>query len=138
MVYLWLAVAIVAIIVEAIVPGLVSIWFVPSAVIAMILSFLSVPVILQVIVFLILSVVFVFFSRKFIGTLKKEARTNIDSLIGERCIVTEKIDNVHATGKVKINGMDWSARAVYSDAVYEVDDVVYVDRVEGVKLIVKK
>ena len=138
MVYFWLAVMIIAIIVEVIVPSLVSIWFVPSALIAMILSFFTDNIVVQVIVFLITSIIFIFLSRKFIGKAKKNARTNIDSLIGERCIVTEKIDNIHYTGKVKLNGMDWTARSVDSDTIYEVDDIVYVDRVEGVKLIVKK
>ena len=137
MVYFWLAVAVIAIIVEAIVPSLVSIWFVPAALIAMILEALSVPVIVQVVAFLILSIISIFLSKKFIGTSKKETRTNIDSVVGERCIVTEKIDNIHGTGKVRLNGMDWSARSADSDTLYEVDDIVYVDRVEGVKLIVK-
>ena len=137
MVYFWLAVAVIAIIVEVIVPSLVSIWFVPAALIAMILEALSVPVIVQVVAFLILSIISIFLSKKFIGTSKKETRTNIDSVIGERCIVTEKIDNIHGTGKVRLNGMDWSARSAHSDTLYEVDDIVYVDRVEGVKLIVK-
>ena len=138
MVYFWLAVMVIAIIVEVIVPSLVSIWFVPSALIAMVLSFFFDNIVVQVIVFLIASIIFIFLSRKFIGKAKKSARTNIDSLIGERCIVTEKIDNIHSTGKVKLNGMDWTARSVDSNAFYEVDDIVYVDRVEGVKLIVKK
>ena len=137
MVYFWLAVAVIAIIVEVIVPSLVSIWFVPAALIAMILEALSVPVIVQVVAFLILSIISIFLSKKFIGTSKKETRTNIDSVVGERCIVTEKIDNIHGTGKVRLNGMDWSARSADSDTLYEVDDIVYVDRVEGVKLIVK-
>ena len=137
MVYFWLAVAVIAIIVEVIVPSLVSIWFVPAALIAMILEALSVPVIVQVVAFLILSIISIFLSKKFIGTSKKDTRTNIDSVVGERCIVTEKIDNIHGTGKVRLNGMDWSARSADSDTLYEVDDIVYVDRVEGVKLIVK-
>lgn len=138
MVYFWLAVVVIAIIVEVVVPSLVSIWFVPAALIAMLLASLSVPVIIQVIVFLVSSIIFIFLSRKFIGSSRKDTRTNIDSVIGERCIVTEKIDNIHATGKVKLNGMDWSARSANSETLYEVDDIVYVDRVEGVKLIVKK
>ena len=52
--------------------------------------------------------------------------------------MTERIDNIHSTGKVRLGGMDWSARSLDSDVLYEVDDIVYVDRVEGVKLIVKK
>ena len=65
MVYGWLAVVVIAIIVEVIVPGLVSIWFVPSALVAMVLAFFSVPVIIQVAVFLVSSGLFIFLSRKF-------------------------------------------------------------------------
>ena len=137
MVYTWLAVAVIAIVVEVIVPGLVAIWFVPSALIAMLLSFMSVPVALQIVVFLLASVGFVFISRKYICVKGKKTKTNVDAVIGKRCIVTEKIDNIHGTGKVKLNGMDWTARSC-DEALYEVDEIVFVDRVEGVKLIVKK
>ena len=138
MVYTWLAVIVIAIVVEVIVPGLVSIWFVPSALVAMLLSFASVPVVVQIVVFLLASVAFIFLSRKFICSRNKNTKTNIDAVVGERCIVTEKIDNIHGTGKVKLNGMDWTARSSDEAILYEIDDIVFVDRVEGVKLIVKK
>ena len=137
MVYTWLAVAVLAIVVEVIVPGLVAIWFVPSALVAMLLSFISVPVGIQIVAFLVASVVFIFLSRKFISIKGQKNKTNIDAVVGERCIVTERIDNIHGTGKVKLNGMDWTART-HDETIYEVDEIVFVDRVEGVKLIVKK
>ena len=137
MVYTWLAVAVIAIVVEVIVPGLVAIWFVPSALVAMLLSFISVPVGIQIVAFLVASVVFIFLSRKFISIKGQKNKTNIDAVVGERCIVTERIDNIHGTGKVKLNGMDWTART-HDETIYEVDEIVFVDRVEGVKLIVKK
>ena len=137
MVYTWLAGAVLAIVVEVIVPGLVAIWFVPSALVAMLLSFISVPVGIQIVAFLVASVVFIFLSRKFISIKGQKNKTNIDAVVGERCIVTERIDNIHGTGKVKLNGMDWTART-HDETIYEVDEIVFVDRVEGVKLIVKK
>ena len=99
MVYTWLAVAVLAIVVEVIVPGLVAIWFVPSALVAMLLSFISVPVGIQIVAFLVASVVFIFLSRKFISIKGQKNKTNIDAVVGERCIVTERIDNIHGTGK---------------------------------------
>ena len=137
MIYAWLCVVVIAIVVEVAVPGLVSIWFVPSALLAMLLSLFDVPVVVQIIVFLVASAIFVFLSRKFIGR-KKETKTNIDAAIGQKCIVTERIDNIRATGKVKLNGMDWTARAVEENMIFEIDDIVVVDTIEGVKLIVKK
>ncbi len=137
MIYAWFAVVVLAVIVEIIVPGLVAIWFVPSALVSMLLEILNVPVVVQVIVFLLLSVLFVFLSRKFFGA-KKRTKTNIDSVIEKKAVVLERIDNIHGTGKVKLDGMEWTARAVEDTLFYDVDDVVVVERVEGVKLIVKK
>ena len=50
--YLWLSVTILAAIVEAAVPALVSIWFVPGGLAALIVSLLGGPVWLQICCFL--------------------------------------------------------------------------------------
>lgn len=136
MVCTWLGVVIVAIIVEMIVPGLVAIWFVPSALIAMLLAAFKLPIPIQIIVFLVLSVLFIFLSRKLFSG-KKRTRTNIDAVIGSRCVVTEKINNLAGSGKVKLNGMDWTARASDETSEYDIGDIVTVTAVEGVKLIIK-
>ena len=78
----------------------------------------------------------IFLSRKFFAG-RKRARTNIDSVIEKKAVVLEKIDNVHGTGKVKLDGMEWTARAMDDAVSFDVGDVVIVERVEGVKLIVK-
>lgn len=137
MLYFWLSVIVIAIIVEIIVPGLVSIWFVPSALIAMLLECFNVPIAVQIILFLILSAVFIFLARKFFKP-KKDSKTNIDSLIGEKCVVTENIDNIHNSGKVKLRGMDWTARSTDENLTFEVGEIVVVSAIEGVKLIVEK
>lgn len=136
MIYAWFAVIVIAVVVEIVVPGLVAIWFVPSALVSMVLELLGVPVAVQVVVFLILSVLSIFLSRKFFAG-RKRARTNIDSVIEKKAVVLEKIDNVHGTGKVKLDGMEWTARAIDDAVSFDVGDVVIVERVEGVKLIVK-
>ena len=137
MIYFWLAVIVIAIVVEIIVPGLVSIWFVPSALIAMLLECFHVPIAVQVILFLILSAVFIFLARRFFKP-KKDSKTNIDSLIGEKCVVTERIDNIHNSGKAKLRGMDWTARSTDENIIIEVGEIVTISSIEGVKLIVKK
>ena len=69
---------------------------------------------------------------------KGTVATNADSLIGQEAIVTEKIDNLHSTGTVRINGQEWTARSVNPEHVIEKDETVMVRSIEGVKLIVGK
>ncbi len=69
---------------------------------------------------------------------KDREKTNINSVIGKCALVIEKIDNLHATGKVELDGMEWSARATKDIDIYQNGDVVQIIDVKGVKLIVKK
>ena len=68
----------------------------------------------------------------------KIIKTNIESIIGERCVVTEKIDNYIGCGQVKIKGQIWSARGVEEDSVFDEGEVLHVVAIEGVKVICKK
>ncbi|MBQ8321994.1 MAG: NfeD family protein [Clostridia bacterium] len=64
--------------------------------------------------------------------------SGIESVIGEKCVVTEKIDNYAGCGQVKINGQLWSARSAYENDVFEEGDQLSIVAIEGVKLICKK
>ena len=135
--YVWLGILILAIIAEAVTAGLVSIWFVPSALAAMILASCNVPVYLQVTVFLGLSIILLIFSRtiwKKYTSFKPVEPTNADALIGQIGIVTEAINNIDASGEVKVNGQHWSARS-QNGVPIEKDKHVRILSIEGVKLI---
>ena len=138
--YLWLGILVCAIVVEVITAGLVSIWFVPAALVAMILAFFNVPFYLQVIVFLGLSLIFIILSRtiwKKYTSVKPLEPTNTDVLIGQIAVVTETIDNVNALGEVKINGQRWSARSSDGNLIKN-GEKVKVLSIEGVKIICQK
>ena len=60
----------------------------------------------------------------------------MDDLVGKEAKVTEKIDNLNQTGRVVLNGMDWSARTTIGGTI-DVDTIVKVVEVQGVKLIVE-
>lgn len=137
MIYVWLAVIVIAVIIEVVIPGLISIWFVPAALVSILLEFCGVPIPVQILSFLILSVLCIFLTRKF-SRHGKNQKTNIDAVIGEKCVVTEKIDNIHNLGKVQFHGMDWTARSINENENYDTGDIVVVRAVEGVKLIVEK
>ena len=63
---------------------------------------------------------------------------SLESVIGERCLVTERIDNFAGCGQVKVNGQGWSARGAYDNDVFEVGESLMVVAIEGVKLICKR
>lgn len=61
----------------------------------------------------------------------------MDSLLGEKALVTETIENLKGTGRVKVRGVDWTARTQQDGKVIAADTVVTVRKVQGVKLIVE-
>ena len=61
--FIWLAVAVVAAVVEAAVPALVSIWFVPGSILALAASLLGGPLWLQMALFVGATVLAILFTR---------------------------------------------------------------------------
>jgi membrane protein implicated in regulation of membrane protease activity len=138
--YIWIAVIIFSVLAEALTASLVAIWFVPPALITMILAFCKVPITLQIIIFLLCSALFIVFSRIIFKNtlLKKEApHTNADAVIGEKAIITERVCNIENKGLAKVRGQIWSARSADGEDI-EVGTIVSVISIQGVKLICRK
>ena len=109
--WFWLSVTVLCILIEGISMGtLTSIWFGCGAFVMIFISFLPVPFKWQLLIFVILSLILLIFTRPFaVKKLKvKKTPTNSDSLIGKRVLVTEKITALEK-GAVKVNGVVWSA-----------------------------
>ena len=138
--YIWLSVVILSVIVEASTFTLVSVWFIPAALISMILAFCSVDLWIQLVVFIAVSLALIIFMKPIFKNVfgVKPIATNADAVIGERAVVIEPIDNLAGRGQVKVKGQIWTARASDKDAKYEKDEVLSVIATEGVKLICKK
>ena len=62
----------------------------------------------------------------------------IDTIVGEKCVVTERIDNFAGCGQVRVKGQLWSARGFYDDDVYESGASLRIVAIEGVKAVCKK
>ena len=137
MTVVWLIAMIVLLAVEAVVPGLISIWFALGALAALVSALLHAPLWLQIVWFLVVSVAALALTRplakKYINS--RTQPTNADMLIGQECIVTELIDNVAGTGAVSVGGKVWTARTT-DDHVIPQGSHATVLRIEGVKLIV--
>ncbi len=140
MTMIWLAAAIILLIVEGLAPGLVSIWFALGALAAMVSAMLGAPLWLQLVWFALISVVSLLLTRplakKYVNA--RAVRTNADMAIGQECVVTEDIDNVLGRGAVSVGGKIWTARMRDADGKARKGEVLRVLRIEGVKLIVEK
>ncbi len=138
MAVLWLAVVIATVVLESITCDLVAIWFMPGAVVALILSLFVELVWVQALVFVLLSVLLLIFTRKISHKLTAKnqiLRTNADAIIGERAVVTEEINNLRETGSIKIHGMVWTARAADTSSVIPEGSIVTVTEIAGIKAI---
>lgn len=140
MMIFWLIVMILAIGVEAATLGLASIWFAPGALVAIIAAALQAPLAIQIILFFIVSLLLMFFTRpiavKYFN--KERVKTNVESLVGRQAIVISEVDNLQGIGQVAVSGQEWSARS-YDDRIkLPVGTVVEVMAISGVKLIVKE
>lgn len=139
---LWAAVFIAALVIESQTAELVAIWFLPGALISLVLSLFQVPIWIQVTVFLVLSAIlmvlaFKFFRRLLLKNVGK-TKTDTDLLIGKQARVEEDINNAQMQGAVKIDGKVWSARMVEDSQTAQVGEFVTVESISGVKLICRK
>ena len=134
-IFLWLALFVVFLIVEAGTVALVSIWFALGALAALVSCALGAEMWLQITVFLVVSLVLLAVLWKKVRGKVPRTRTNVDSLIGAEGYVTEAIDNLSYSGRVKLGGITWAARST-SGAGIPVGTLVKVERIEGVKVFV--
>ena len=134
----WLAVFVLLIVIELATMGLTTIWFAGGAVAGFIASMLGANVVIQAVVFFVVSIVLLIFTRPFAVRYinSNKTKTNIDGLIGPEALVLEEINNIRETGCARLEGKEWTARSV-DDTGIPADTVVIVERIEGVKLIVK-
>ncbi|MGN0522392.1 MAG: NfeD family protein [Eubacterium sp.] len=134
---LWAAAIVIFAIVEAMTAQLVSIWFVVGAIAAFIAALLNANALVQVIIFIAVTVLALVITRPLVKKYihPKKEHTNADRVIGQTAVTIEEIDNINATGQVKIDGKIWSARST-DNTVIPVDTKVIVDKISGVKLYV--
>ena len=134
---LWLLILAILIFIEIITLGLTTIWYAGGALVAFIISLFFDNLLLELILFLVVSMVLLYFTRPLV--LKyfnpKRTKTNYEGVIGKVALVTTTIDNMNAVGQVVVDGQEWSAKAM-EDVVIEKGHKVKIHGITGVKLIV--
>ena len=135
----WLIVAGIFLIAEIITTGFLVFWLGIGALIAMCISFFIDNLIIQMIIFLVSSVILIFttkpFVKKFLNNDKK-TETNAYSIIGKKALVIKDIDNIEGKGQIKVDGEIWSAESA-NDSNLEKGTEVKIIKIDGVKTIVE-
>ena len=135
----WLLLAALFIVIEIISLGLTTIWFAGGAFVAALAGLAGVSLTIQGALFLIVSIILLVLTRpvavKYLDS--KTQKTNSEALIGQKAVVLQTIDNLKTEGQVKVNGMEWTARAKTDEMVIPEGEVVTILEIQGVKLIVE-
>ena len=133
---LWLAAVVVLLVIEIATLGLTTIWFAGGALIAGIAAVAGAGRVVQFVLFLIVSLILLIFTRpiamRYLNT--NRTRTNAESLIGKEAVVTQTIENLKNQGQVIVGGIEWTARTDDNEKMIEKDTVVEIERIEGVKI----
>ena len=136
MVWIWLGIVIALTFIELATVNLVTIWYIASALISLVLSFFIDSFFIQFLVFVIVGTILILTTReyllKFLGN--KSQKTNLDRVVGMTAIVTEEIKK-NVSGEVKVDGKKWTA---ISNKKIKVGSEVEVLEIDGVKLRVKE
>ena len=138
--FYWLIALAVFLVIEIITLGLTTIWFAGGSLIAFVASLFGVPIVVQIVLFFIVSFILLFFTRPLVEKHLNNNRekTNVNSMIGKEGKVTEDIDNFNQKGTIVVNGLEWTARSIEDGITIPNGSKVIVKDVQGVRAIVSR
>lgn len=133
----WIIIVIILTILEISTVNLVSVWFILSSLVSLLLSFFIDSFFIEFLVFVILGIILLITTKPLINNYlmkNKNVATNLDRVIGMTGIVTEDITK-NEIGEIKVDGKRWSA---ISNSEIKKGEYVEVEKMKGVKLVVRK
>ncbi len=134
----WLGVAIFFLVIELLTTTLVSIWFVPAAIIVCLLTFVIDSVIWQIAIFVVLSAIFLVVCRKIYKKHIKKPVDDVDQnekLLGKAALVTEDTNAI--SGRILVGDVYWRAVSENGETIPKGETVV-IKGVEGTTLKINK
>ena len=134
--FIWMISFIVLVLIEIFTINLVTIWFAIGALVSFFVSLCTENIGLEILIFIVVSLITLLFTKKAVNKIKDKEMipTNLDRVIGQTGIVTEKIKPLEP-GEVKVDGKKWTAIA---DEEIDINDEVKILSINGVKLKVEK
>ena len=131
----WLIIAGVLFIGEILTVGFLLLWFAIAAVVAMLVSFITTNIFIQILVFVIVSVILIIFTRPILTKYTKNDNTvtNSNAIIGKIALVTEDISLLNSTGQINVDGEIWSAKTMDPNLTIPKGSKVEIIGIDGVK-----
>lgn len=135
--FIWLGIAIIFAIIEAITLGLTTIWFAGGALVALFAAIFNSPLGVQIGLFILVSGVLIGMTRKVLVNKMKlgNEKTNVDALAGKTAIVVATVRSLEP-GRVTIGGQEWAALSSEAQEIFHKGQKVRVTGIKGVTAIV--
>lgn len=135
----WLIACAVMLVIEIFTVGFLMFFPAIGAFLAFLCAIFGLGSEVQIVVFAISSTLMIIFIRpiitKFFKT--KDINMNSKSVLGKNGVVIKEIDNLNRKGQVKVSGEVWSAISSSNESIEEGATII-VEKIDGVKLVVKK
>ena len=125
-------------ILEIVIPGLVTIWLALAALILTAISFFIKNPNIEFVIFTVLSIVFVIFTRPVLKKYLEDKKTNFSSKMVGQELKIEKVVDLESPKKeyeVKFKGVIWKG---VSSEIFREGEIVKIDDFEGNKIILEK
>ncbi len=116
LVIVWFAIIAILFVIEGVTLNLVTLWFAIGAIPSLIMAFLGVPFPVQIISFVVLSVILLLSTKNVVRKLQqgRTIKTNSDALINEEGVALDSF-SIGDNGYIKVRGMDWLAFSTTDD-----------------------
>jgi len=135
--YIWLAIFVIAFLFEIATPSaLVSFWFAVGALAAMAVTALKLNETVQIIVFLLVSLICLFAVRPIAAKMLRgnQIGTGAERIVGRRFHLLKEVTD-YANGEIKVNDVVWKVKA--AEEFIEKGTLVEVLAIDGAKLSVR-
>ena len=136
-VWIWLVLAVLFLAIEAATVTMVSLWFAGGCLAALAAALTGGSLGFQCFTALVVSAMLLACLRPVAKKhfTPKLTKTNVDAIIGTQGYATADIDNLAATGTVKLGAMEWTARSSDGTPIPK-GTLVKAEKIEGVKVFV--
>ena len=125
-------------ILEIVIPGLVTIWLALAALILTAISFFIKNPNIEFVIFTVLSIVFVIFTRPVLKKYLEDKKTNFSSKMVGQELKIEKVVDLESPKKeyeVRFKGVIWKG---VSSEIFREGEIVKIEDFEGNKIILEK
>lgn len=133
---MWLGAAVIFLVIELLTTALVSIWFVPAAVITCLLTFVIDSTLWQIAIFVVLSAIFMVVARKIYKKHIKKPVDDVDQnekLVGKTATVTEDVNAI--AGRILVGDVYWRAVSENGETIPKGETAV-IKGVNGTTLVI--